>query len=176
MEEYTNIIIRVLELHNKTVITFIGFVISVGGWFIWLLALSGLYRKSFGPYIVRDAFIHNFGHTLQWWTVVLLELFTLVVMELVVQAIRRVYWPTDQDLMQRIERDNEVHGLFDKNVEDVEAKKEGDGTKEERGRQEPEETLQDSRRPPRASHDGFRSRFAPTEEERDNPEMVGRAY
>jgi phospholipid-translocating ATPase len=176
MKYCTNIIIRVLELHNKTFITFIGFVISVGGWFIWLLALSGLYAKSFGPYIVRDAFIHNFGHRLQWWTIVLLELFTLVVMELVVQAVRRVYWPTDQDLMQRIERDNQVHGLFDNHVEDVEAKKEGAEAKEERGRQELEESVQESRRHPRASHDGFRSRFAPTEEERDNPEMVGRAY
>lgn len=154
-------------MHSKTIITFIGFVISVGGWFVWMLALSGVYPVSFGPYIVRDAFIHNFGRVLQWWTVVLLELITLVVMELVVQAIRRVYWPTDQDLMQRLEKDNKVHGLFINNIEDVEgAKVEGDEAKRE--------SLQEVRRQPGA--DDFRPQFAPMVEERDNSDMVGRAY
>jgi phospholipid-translocating ATPase len=55
--------------------------------------------------MVRRAFLDNFGRQLSWWTTLLLALATLVVMDLVVQAVRRVYWPTDQDLMQRIEKD-----------------------------------------------------------------------
>lgn len=55
--------------------------------------------------MVRRAFIDNFGRQLSWWTTLLVALATLVVLDLVVQGIRRVYWPTDQDLMQRIEKD-----------------------------------------------------------------------
>lgn len=64
-----------------------------------------MYKPAVGIYIVRDTFIHNFGPTLAWWTVILMELATLVVIDLAVQSIRRVYFPTDVDLMQRIEKD-----------------------------------------------------------------------
>lgn len=94
-----------LELHSKTVITFAGFFISIAGWFLWNLALSGIYSQQLGIYLVRDGFLDNFGRQLCWWASILLGLATLTVIELVVQAIRRVYWPTDQDLMQRIEKD-----------------------------------------------------------------------
>lgn len=162
-----------------------------------MLVLSGIYPLKFGPYIVRDAFIHNFGHTLSWWTIVLLELAALVVMELVVQAVRRVYWPTDQDLMQRIEKDNLVHGLFEDQVDmgDVEdGQRMIEGSNEDRDRQEPRmprasdnkvtsphsprTSFQESRKQLRMSHDDYhdyRPSFAPMEEERENPDMVGRA-
>ncbi|KAI5461679.1 hypothetical protein BGZ63DRAFT_424547 [Mariannaea sp. PMI_226] len=197
---FINVKLLILELHSKTVITFAGLLISVGGWFMWMLALSGVYPLKFGPYIVRDAFIHNFGHTLSWWTIVFLELATLVVMELVVQAVRRVYWPTDQDLMQRIEKKNEVHGLFEEDQVDVDNIENGqrkvehhedDDVDEDRHRPDfgvrrssdgmargpysPRTTFQESRKQ-RASHDDYRPSFAPMEEERENPEMVGRAF
>lgn len=56
-------------------------------------------------YLVRDNFLNHFGRQLSWWAICLLELGALVVLDLVVQSIRRVYFPTDQDLMQRIEKD-----------------------------------------------------------------------
>lgn len=56
--------------------------------------------------------MHAFGDRLSWWTTLLLTLATLIIIELAVQAIRRVYWPNDQDLMQRIEKDaNSKHLL-----------------------------------------------------------------
>lgn len=94
-----------MEFHSKTIIPFIGLFISVAAWFLWNLALSGLYTRQVGIYTVRDGFIHNFGHRLSWWSTTLIALVALIVMELVVQSVRRVYWPTDQDLMQRIEKD-----------------------------------------------------------------------
>jgi phospholipid-translocating ATPase len=63
-----------------------------------------------GIYIVRDGFTQNFGRQLLWWATVLVGLAALVVAELVVQALRRVYWPNDQDLMQRIEKDALAQG------------------------------------------------------------------
>ncbi|OAA41818.1 ATPase, P-type, phospholipid-translocating, flippase [Metarhizium rileyi] len=102
---FINMKLLILELHSKTVVTFGGFVVSVAGWFLWCLLLSGMYPQRVGKDMVRRGFLDNFGHQLSWWTTLLVALATLVVMDLVVQGIRRVYWPTDQDLMQRIERD-----------------------------------------------------------------------
>lgn len=39
---FINIKMLVLELHNKTLVTFIGFIISVAGWFLWNLFLSAI--------------------------------------------------------------------------------------------------------------------------------------
>ncbi|XEU94749.1 hypothetical protein FSHL1_000033 [Fusarium sambucinum] len=165
---FINIKLLILEVHTKTVITFGGCLISVAGWFLWMLALSGIKPISFGPYIVRDAFIDNYGRTLQWWTIVLLELITLIVIELVVQAVRRVYFPSDQDLMQRIEKDGNVDKVFG----DGKDAEEGDAEAEERVIPEavPESERVRERRAGRASHDDYQPEFLPTaEEERENP-------
>ncbi|KAG6108712.1 hypothetical protein E4U13_006325 [Claviceps humidiphila] len=104
----------ILELHHKTVITFTGFFVSVTGWFLWCLFLSGMYPLKAGKDIVRNAFLHNFGRQLSWWATLLLALAALIVMDLVVQSVRRVYWPTDQDLMQRVEKDEQARrALFE---------------------------------------------------------------
>ncbi|RGP80544.1 phospholipid-translocating atpase [Fusarium longipes] len=164
---FINVKLLILEVHTKTIVTFGGCLISVAGWFLWMLAISGIKPVSFGPYIVRDAFIDNFGRTLQWWTIVLLELITLISIDLVVQAIRRVYFPSDQDLMQRIEKDGNVDRVFG-DGKDVE---EGDAEAEERVVSEPapEERVRE-RRAVRASHDDYQPEFLPTaEEERENP-------
>ena len=102
---FINIRLLILELHTKTVITMTGFGLSILGWFLWMLALAGVYQNKMGEYLVHDSFFDNFGHQLLWWANVGLNLGTLTIIELVVQAIRRVYFPTDQDFMQRIERD-----------------------------------------------------------------------
>ncbi|KAG4283101.1 phospholipid-translocating ATPase [Fusarium proliferatum] len=163
---FINIKLLILEVHTKTVVTFGGCLISVAGWFLWMLALSGIKPKSFGPYIVRDTFIDNFGRTLQWWTLVLLELVVLIVIDLVVQAVRRVYFPGDQDLMQRIEKDGNVDKVFG-DGKDVE---EGDGEAESILSNQPTpgvDRVQDRRH--RGSHDDYQPRFTATAEERENP-------
>ncbi|KAF4436512.1 phospholipid-translocating ATPase [Fusarium austroafricanum] len=165
---FINIKLLILEVHTKTIVTFGGCLLSVAGWFLWMLAISGAKPLSFGPYIVRDAFIKNFGRTLSWWTLVLLELIVLVVIDLVVQAIRRVYFPGDQDLMQRIEKDGNVDKVF------------GDGKDAEEGGAEAEERVLSNeptpgservqdRRHYRVSHDDYQPQFPSTAEERENP-------
>ena len=49
--------------------------------------------------------MQHFGRTLNWWVIVFLLVGALVVLDLCIQAIRRVYFPSDVDLMQRIERE-----------------------------------------------------------------------
>lgn len=173
-----------------------GFFLSILGWFLWNLILSGLYRKSFGPYIVRDAFIDNFGRQLKWWATVLISLGALVVVELVIQAVRRVYWPTDQDIMQRIEKDaNATRKLQDQAKAAERGEAEGIELREiiaetARSSQKSKRTKnklyrngqeKDSSYEPGVNHsesqnhDGYRPRnFTPPAEERENPFEGGR--
>lgn len=118
---FINLKLLVLDLHTKTIITFGGFIISVGAWFIWMLILAVVYNRGNSIYIVRGAFLHNFGRQLVWWATALIALMTITVIELAVQALRRVYWPTDQDLMQRIEQDQEALKAMEDHERDTEA-------------------------------------------------------
>lgn len=96
---------RVLEMHNKTIVTFIALTLSLVGWFMWNLIIGQMYPEGMGIYLVREAFTHNYGRTLSWWATCLLVLLTLIVVELIVAAVGRVYWPRDWDLMQRLEKE-----------------------------------------------------------------------
>lgn len=91
-------------MHTQTVVTLGAFVISVGGWFLWNILLAVIFKGGFGPYLVKDAFLHNFGGTLKWWTAALVTLVAPTLFEIGVAALRRTYFPTDQDRMQVIER------------------------------------------------------------------------
>ncbi|TDZ19402.1 putative phospholipid-transporting ATPase DNF3 [Colletotrichum orbiculare MAFF 240422] len=102
---FINIKLMVLEMENKTVIILAGWIISVGGWFLWNIILSGLFRNELRIYQIRRAFLDNFGRTLNFWAVVFVALSAVIVLELLINAIRRVYWPQDVDYMQRLERD-----------------------------------------------------------------------
>lgn len=185
-----NVKLLILELHSKTVITFGGFIISIGGWFLWCVALSGVYPSDFAIYNVRNSFVDNFGRRLLWWATLLLTLVTPIIIELVVQSIRRVYWPTDQDLMQRIEQDSDSKRLLQQVAQDAEIQ-EGAGIEaasggaafpgaaepDNRGRDElplalrsREQSRSPTPRRTRLSHDEFRRRqFTPPSEERDDP-------
>ncbi|WQF79531.1 Putative P-type ATPase, HAD superfamily, P-type ATPase, transmembrane domain superfamily [Colletotrichum destructivum] len=101
---FINIKLMVLEMENKNVIILIGFLLSVGGWFLWNIILSAAFQNVMRIYQIRHAFLQNFGRTLSFWTTILLALAAVICLELVVDAIRRVYWPRDVDLMQRLER------------------------------------------------------------------------
>jgi phospholipid-translocating ATPase len=103
---------RVIELHHKTFISFLGLFISATGWFVWNIFLAAVYPNKQSIYLVHRAFLHNFGRNLEWWTSVVLALAAVIILELVVGAVRRVYWPRDQDLMQRIERDQRVRDVL----------------------------------------------------------------
>lgn len=127
---FINIKLLVLELHNKNVVTFIGFFISVAGWFLWNLFLSAIYTKTPGPYAVRGDFIHNFGKTLTWWLTLLMVLAMVVVFELAVTALRRIYWPQDEDLVQELERFGGAADALDGGTAELGEAQGGDGADE----------------------------------------------
>lgn len=101
---FINIKLLVLELHNKTIVTLIGFLISVAGWFLWNLFLSAIYTATPSPYAVRDSFIETFGRDPVWWLTVIMVLAMGILLELMITAVRRIFWPQDQDLMQEAEK------------------------------------------------------------------------
>lgn len=174
---------RILEVHSKTVVTTGGFLLSVAGWFVWMCALSGVKATSFGPFIVRNAFLRNFGGKLSWWTAIFIQLGALMTAELVVQSIRRVYFPTDEDLMQRIEKDRDVKNIFKDNAQaDERGNVFESEIPEEREQQElaiprPSHRRERSKSPytPRASTQEQRRNFASLTEEGEDMDRPGRA-
>jgi phospholipid-translocating ATPase len=54
---------------------------------------------------VRGAFTRGFGRSPTWWLAAIVALSAVMAMELVASAIRRVYFPQDEDLVQEMERD-----------------------------------------------------------------------
>lgn len=155
-------------MHTKTLIGLVGFVLSVGGWFLWCIILSLVYDRKAAIYIVREAFLHNFGKQLIWWTTALLILVTPIILELVVQGVRRVYWPTDQDLMQRIEQDEEARKMLKDYGKDEETAPEHEETRKEENREET--SASGVSRSVRASWDGYKPpAFTPPAEETGDP-------
>lgn len=140
-----------------------------------------MYPRKVGRDMVRKALIHNFGRQLSWWTTLLLALATLVVVDLVVQGVRRVYWPTDQDVMQRIEKDANARRALREHVASMEDGVDHDDMDDDMEMQDlgqvknggvsARASLQGDRRGVRISVDDYRPRFtSPAEEEEEEEE------
>jgi phospholipid-translocating ATPase len=91
-------------MHSKTIISLLGATISIFLWYMWNLLLAGAFTPEFRIYQIRRAFIDNFGHTLNFWATSLVILAACIVLELLISALRRVYFAGDVDLLQRMER------------------------------------------------------------------------
>ncbi len=100
---FINLKMLVLEPHNRTIISFLGLFISVSGWFVWNIFLSAIYAMLPGPYLVRNSFLRNFGRNPVWWFTGIGALAAVLVFEIWVGSARRMFWPSDRDLMQEIE-------------------------------------------------------------------------
>ncbi|KAF6819097.1 phospholipid-transporting ATPase DNF3-like protein 2 [Colletotrichum sojae] len=114
---FINIKLMVLEMENKNVIILAGFLISVGGWFLWNILLSAAFKAEHRIYMIRHTFLNNFGRTLNYWAVIFITLSAVIVLELLINAIRRVYWPQDVDFMQRLEKDDRKKQKNESNME-----------------------------------------------------------
>ena len=121
---YINVKMLLLELHNRTIISFLGLFISVSGWFVWNIFLSAIYRMQPGPYLVRHSFVKNFGRNSVWWFTGIAALAAVLMLEVWVGSARRMFWPTDHDLMQEIEH---YQGVLDVMKEHAAERGEGGG-------------------------------------------------
>jgi phospholipid-translocating ATPase len=95
-----------LEMHHKTIVTLVGWLLMVGGWFVWNMFVtgSGAIKHSISPYPIKNSFLHGFGRQPLWWITFLLAAAAVIIFELCVTSLRRVYFPKDQDLWQELER------------------------------------------------------------------------
>jgi len=120
-------------MHNKTVISAAGWIISIGGWFLWTLLLSIVYKpgKTYPLYPIKDGFLKFFGHDLLWWMVLALTLGSLILLEIGVSSVRKAFWPTDTDVFQELQKDKVIRQRFE---ETIRAEQEGGGEVEKRNK------------------------------------------
>jgi phospholipid-translocating ATPase len=116
---FINTKLLIIVKHNKTYLTAIAFTLSVGGWFVWQLFLSGVglqQKKNRWLYPMKNDFIDGFGANLLWWLVLLLSVASLVLFELGVNSVRKAFWPTDTDIFQELQKDKIIKARFEETV------------------------------------------------------------
>ncbi|KAI9049036.1 hypothetical protein LZ554_006884 [Drepanopeziza brunnea f. sp. 'monogermtubi'] len=115
---FINTKLLLIEMHNKTAISFLGWAISVAGWFLWTLLLSVVFthNKTYPLYSIKDGFTKGYGRNLLWWLVLFLTLAAVVLLELGVSSVRKAFWPTDVDLFQELQRDPGARRKFEEAV------------------------------------------------------------
>ncbi|KAJ5485290.1 phospholipid-transporting ATPase DNF3 [Penicillium diatomitis] len=110
-----NLKLQVLEVHNKTWLSLLVVIISVGGWFLWNMILSKQYKMSSGKgvYAVPGNFLNHVGHNLLFWVVLLLSVAAVLLFEITVSTLRALFFPTDVDVFQEYEQDLEIRKRFE---------------------------------------------------------------
>ncbi|KAI1827754.1 phospholipid-translocating P-type ATPase [Xylaria intraflava] len=101
-----NVKILVIEMHNKTWLPLFACALSISVWFLFSLVIGALPpRYSWdSAYRVYRGFVQTFGNSTPWWAVAVIGIFIAVGFNLGVTAVQRVFFPTDRNLWQEIER------------------------------------------------------------------------
>lgn len=111
-------------MHNKTYMSLAAWIISVGGWYVWTLALdAGVppeQAKNKLPYPLKNNFVHGYGSDFQWWLALITILASFIVFELAVSSIRKTWWPTDTDTFQVLQKDPIIKKRFEETVRNEE--------------------------------------------------------
>ncbi|KAI9872458.1 MAG: hypothetical protein M1830_001602 [Pleopsidium flavum] len=103
---------QLLEMHNKTFTCAIAIFLSVGGWFLWNIVLSAVYKNNV-IYNVKSGMLHRFGHNMLWWLTLGLIVASCVVFEVAIRSLRTAWLPTDVDVFQELEQDRVIRGRFE---------------------------------------------------------------
>ncbi|KAK2740656.1 hypothetical protein FQN57_006026 [Myotisia sp. PD_48] len=107
-----NLKLQGIEIHDHSVMAAISIFLSVGGWWLWNLILSGRYQQD-PIYNVRNNFIPITGRNLLWWVVLLVAIMAVILLEITVATIRATLFSTDVDLFQLYEKDPEIRKRFE---------------------------------------------------------------
>jgi len=106
--------LQVIEQRNRSIMAVIGWVLAVGGWFLWNLVLSAIYRSTTNPqYFVKGAFLHQFGRNALWWLALALAVAACLLYEIAVRALKCALFPTDVEIFQTLEQDLDVRKRFE---------------------------------------------------------------
>lgn len=111
--------LQFIELHNKSVTAAISTFLSVGGWYLWNLILSEAYDTTNRIYLVRDAFVHQFGRNILWWLTLIVTVLAVSLLELLLKSVKAIYFPNDVEVFQVLERDVEIKRRFEESAADL---------------------------------------------------------
>ncbi|KAI1421894.1 phospholipid-translocating P-type ATPase [Xylaria sp. FL1777] len=105
-----NVKILILEMHNKTWLPLAACALSISLWFFFSLVIEFIPRKYSvdGEYRVYHAFTENFANSVAWWSVAVVGIVIVVAANLGTTAVQRVFFPTDRNLWQEIEKQGDV--------------------------------------------------------------------
>ncbi|KAI0513283.1 phospholipid-translocating P-type ATPase [Xylaria bambusicola] len=105
-----NVRILIFEMHNKTWIPLLACALSISLWFFFSLIIDAVpQRYSRGSeYHIFHAFTRQFGNTLSWWSVAIIGILIVLGTNLGTTALQRVFFPTDRNLWQEIEKRGDV--------------------------------------------------------------------
>ena len=109
---FINIKLQLLEQHNKSVIALACVVIEVGGWWLWNILLSISYSNNY-EYDVKGGILERFGRNPLWWMSLILILLACVLFEIIVRTVKGVFFPTDVEIFQQLEKDPDVRRRFE---------------------------------------------------------------
>lgn len=104
--------IQALEMHNKSWVIAISGIACVGGWFLWNIALSSIYKDNV-IYDVKGGFLYRFGRSWTWWLTLFVIVSAVAVWELAVASLRAAWFTTDVDVFQELEHDLDIKKRFE---------------------------------------------------------------
>ena len=111
--------LQFFELHNKSIMAGVAMFLSVGGWWLWNLILSEVYSSDDNIYHVNGGLVQSFGRNPLWWLTVILIVLTVSVFEILMKAIKAIYFPNDVETFQVYERDLEVKKRFEESAAEL---------------------------------------------------------
>lgn len=106
--------LQIIEQRYRTYMALIGWVLAVGGWFLWNIILAAIYGSSTNPeYYVKGAFYTGFGRNALWWLTLLVTVSTCLAFEVAVRTLKHAFFPTDVEFFQTLEGDLGVRKRFE---------------------------------------------------------------
>lgn len=100
-----NVKLILVEMHSWSILNYSFFFISFCGWWVWSLLQAGVYKTE-KIYYVKDAILTGFGKQVEWWASLLLVISSLLLLDVGVQALRVVLYPTEEDCFREIQTDS----------------------------------------------------------------------
>lgn len=108
--------LQFLEIHNKSITCVFAMVLSIGGWWLWNLALSAIYSNNV-IYDVRDGLLHRFGRNALWWLTLVMVVASVWTFEIALRCLKGLLLESDVEVFQELEKDPLVKQKFDEHAD-----------------------------------------------------------
>lgn len=108
--------IQFIEVHNKTVTCATAMFLSIGGWSLWNIILSGLYTNNV-IYDVRNGLLQRFGRNALWWLTLVLSVSVCWIFEIAIKTAKRNWMPSDADCFRELQTDGRIRTRLEQSAE-----------------------------------------------------------